>query len=212
MRLFQTFTSPMCARIRLAIYRKNLNVELSLPPAAGVKSAAFLALSPIGKIPVLELGSGAVLAESSLILEFLEDKFPEVPMLPDSPEERARANLISRLVDTYVFPPIVALHLQTKVEQRDDKLIAGAVEKLKAALGYAEHWMDGDGVAVQWGYSLADCALAPLLVTLERVTGSLGLPDLLAGLRLQEYWRTIQKDGTTARVIDEMKQARQAAR
>lgn len=51
---------------------------------------ALLARSPLGKIPFLDLGNGQTLCESQVILEYLEDAFPQVPLLPKDPLLRAR--------------------------------------------------------------------------------------------------------------------------
>src|SRR5262249_14106404 len=50
----------------------------------------WLARSPLGKVPIVELDDGRRLAESEVILEYLEDVYPEKPLLPKDPYERAK--------------------------------------------------------------------------------------------------------------------------
>lgn len=51
---------------------------------------AMLARSPMGKVPFLDLGDGQTLTESQVILEYLEDAYPEKPLYPRDPLARAR--------------------------------------------------------------------------------------------------------------------------
>lgn len=54
------------------------------------QDAAMLVRSPMGKIPFLDLGDGQFLCESQVILEYLEDAYPQIPLLPKDPIARAR--------------------------------------------------------------------------------------------------------------------------
>jgi glutathione S-transferase len=51
---------------------------------------ALLARSPMGKVPFLDLGNGQTLTESQVILEYLEDAYPQTPLYPRDPLARAR--------------------------------------------------------------------------------------------------------------------------
>ncbi len=51
MKLYSLDLSPYAARVRISIYAKKLPIEIVAPPAAGIKSAEYLALNPMGKIP-----------------------------------------------------------------------------------------------------------------------------------------------------------------
>lgn len=99
MKLYSVPLSPFAARVRLAIYRKGLDIEIVPPPAEGLKSAAYLAINPLGQIPALALDLGTVLGESAVILEYLEDAFPTPSLRPDSIEDLARARLFLRIPD-----------------------------------------------------------------------------------------------------------------
>lgn len=74
MKLYNSNLSPYTARVRLLINVKKLNIELADPP--GFRTEAFRTINPIGKIPALELDDGAVLPESEVICEYLEDMYP----------------------------------------------------------------------------------------------------------------------------------------
>lgn len=82
---------PYCARVRILLAEKRLPWE----PVAidlGDRPAWMYELNPSGKVPVLE-EDGLVLPESHLIMEYLEERYPEPALLPADPADRALARL-----------------------------------------------------------------------------------------------------------------------
>jgi glutathione S-transferase len=63
-----------------------------------LKAPDFLAKNPGGKIPVLELDDGTCIPESGAIVEYLEELYPDPPMIGTTPEERAKVRSIERVV------------------------------------------------------------------------------------------------------------------
>jgi glutathione S-transferase len=70
------------------------------------KSPEHLARNPFGKLPVLELEDGSFLRESVAIIEYLEERHPDPPLIGRSPEERARVRELDRIADLGVLIPI----------------------------------------------------------------------------------------------------------
>jgi glutathione S-transferase len=68
----------------------------------------FRALSPEGMVPVL-VHDGRVLTESSVINEYLDDLFPEMPLRPADPFERAQMRIWVKYVDEYFCPALTVL-------------------------------------------------------------------------------------------------------
>jgi len=90
MRLIDASRCPYCARVRLALAEKGLAyeaVEIDLRD----RPAWLYDLNPSGKVPVLD--DGFVLPESSVIMEYLDERYPEPALLPAGREERAQARL-----------------------------------------------------------------------------------------------------------------------
>ena len=88
----QIFKKEPCLfsqRVLVAASEKGIEFESVLIDTAN-KPDWFLKLSPYGKVPVLKHGDSVVF-ESSIILEYLDEAFPRVPMMPSAPAERARA-------------------------------------------------------------------------------------------------------------------------
>src|SRR5215469_1907978 len=121
MKLYSVNLSPYASRARMAVYAKGLPVEI-LPPPGGFRSDAYRAINPIGKVPCLVLADGTIIPESSTILEYFEDAFPDKPLRPKSPEAAAKARLIARIGEMYVMEPIHRLFDYVDPATRDPKV------------------------------------------------------------------------------------------
>src|SRR5580692_4447840 len=97
MKLYSVGLSPFAARVRAAIYARDLDIEIVAPPATGTKSPEYLTLNPMGKIPVLVLDDGTTIPESDTIVEYLEDAFAQNPLRPAAPADAAKARLVARV-------------------------------------------------------------------------------------------------------------------
>ena len=73
------------------------------------QDAALLARSPMGKVPFLDLGGGQILTESQVILEYLEESYPEKPLYPRDPV--ARAHLRELITHMELYLELVARRL-----------------------------------------------------------------------------------------------------
>jgi glutathione S-transferase len=97
MRLIDARRCPYCARVRIALAEKQLEyetVEIDLTD----RPAWVYELNVTGRVPILD-DDGFVLPESEVIMAFLDDRYPEVPLLPADPAERARARLLVHRFD-----------------------------------------------------------------------------------------------------------------
>jgi len=204
MKLYNVFLSPFAARCRIQIYEKNLPIEL-LDPPGGLHSASYDAITPIGKVPCLE-ADGFVLPESELICEYLEDRFPEPSLRPASPEDRARARLVSRICDLYLNPPMGVLFGQLNPNSQDKKLASEKATEVRTALALLNHYVESDGLVVGGKLSLGDCALMPMLffvVTLGAPMG-LGVNPLSEYPNLAAAWVHAGRNPVLSKVADEM--------
>ena len=103
--------------VRAALIEKQLAFEFV--PTRASQDEAFLARSPLGKIPVLETADGA-LTETVAILDYLDDAFPAVPLRPDAPFARAQTRQIIN---------IVQLYLEAQVRQLFPGVFMGSVNR-----------------------------------------------------------------------------------
>jgi glutathione S-transferase len=102
LRLIDAPRCPYCARVRIALAEKSVAYETVVIDLAD-RPAWVYELNPIGKVPVLE-SAGWVLPESAVINEYLEERYPEPPLLPVGAEERAAARLLVFRHDDFTGP------------------------------------------------------------------------------------------------------------
>lgn len=206
LKLYQAYLSPYAARVRILAAAKGLKIEF-LPPAGGsLKSAEFLAVNPLGRIPCLD-HDGAIIPESETICEYLEDAFPSPTLRPIDPEARARARLLSRMGDVYLAPLFQQLLVQVDPKMRNVAHIRSTFDDLEAVLGTMTNYVEGPDYAVGERLSLADCALAPLFFFIDIfLARTFDLPSPLRG-SMKLYYDNSQKDPHIARAIREMNAA-----
>jgi maleylpyruvate isomerase len=96
--LHNFFRSSTSTRLRAALNLKGLEYEyVSYALRAGeAETPAYLRLNPQGLVPALELDDGRVLTQSLAIMEWLDEAYPEAPLLPAAPLERARVRALAQ--------------------------------------------------------------------------------------------------------------------
>lgn len=199
MHLISLPVSPFAARVRASIYAKGLDVEIGPPPLGWPNNPQFRDVSPMGRVPVLILDDGEALWESAVILETLEDLFPQAPpLLPRAVLARARARLLVRHVDLYLMPPMVALAGPEGARDR------GPVEQLADGLEILDRLLSGGPYAVGDALTMADCALAPALFAARVTCERLDLDLIAAAPRVAAYAAQVRQDEHIGRVLAEM--------
>jgi glutathione S-transferase/RNA polymerase-associated protein len=101
-RLYDHPLSPYAQKVRIALREKGQPFEAITPSGfgAGPGLEDFLAASPRGEVPALVDGEVSIF-DSTIILEYIEDAWPEPPILPAGPAERARVRMIEEVMDTH---------------------------------------------------------------------------------------------------------------
>jgi maleylacetoacetate isomerase len=105
--LYSYFRSSAAYRVRIALNLKNIDYEIRpvhlLKNGGEQFKADYLALNPQGRIPVLVV-ENKVLTQSSAIIEYLEETFPNPPLLPANPIERAYVRSLSQIIACDIHP------------------------------------------------------------------------------------------------------------
>ncbi|HEY5336844.1 MAG TPA: glutathione S-transferase family protein [Rhizomicrobium sp.] len=98
--------SPYAQKVKIALDEKGIAYEPRMPTAigSGQPDTAFLKSNPRGEVPSLIDGDLSIF-DSTIILEYIEDKWPTPPMLPKDAAARARVRMIEEVMDTS-FEPI----------------------------------------------------------------------------------------------------------
>lgn len=208
MRIYGSIASPFVQRVLMAARIKGHELPVEPPPGGGMQSPEFRAISPMGRIPVLE-EDGWTLAESAAIVGYLDEVLEGPPLFPGAPRERAHARMIDALASNELagMRPIMVCKV---FGMRDEPvLVAEAMTTLRAGLAAIEKARDpGHAWAAGQQPSAADCLLLPLLTLMEIVDPAAGTAALIA----EQPGITAYRDRAAAselggRTVSEMKQA-----
>jgi glutathione S-transferase len=110
------------------------------------RQPAHLARNPSGQTPALEMDNGVVLAEITAICEYLEEKYPNPPLIGTTPEERAATRMWTRRVDIAIVEPLTnGFRFSEGLGLFKDRVhcIPQAADDLKAIAQEKLTWLDG---------------------------------------------------------------------
>jgi maleylpyruvate isomerase len=189
MKLYTYWRSSSAYRVRIALGMKGLQYEPSfvhLVRAGGDQhQLGFRGKNPLGQVPVLELseqGSPVFLSQSLAIIEYLEERFPDPPLLPRDLLARARVRELSELINSGIqpFQNLSTTAFLAEAAPELDKLrwyerfIGQGLASLESrAAQVSGRYLVGDEV------SIADVLLVPQLYAARRIGVNLdSLPTL----------------------------------
>jgi glutathione S-transferase len=166
--------SNFAAKVEIALRLKGVPFA-ALPPPGGYGSASYKAIVPAGTIPAIVDGD-LVLSESETIVEYLNEAYPEPPLLPADVKQRARCRQIARFHDTRLEPPLRALFPHMAPAGRDAAVVETQLDLFRARLADLARmarpspWLEGDAL------TLADLPYPPTLLMARLMLEHLGLP------------------------------------
>lgn len=136
MRLYGWWRSQSSFRVRIALRLKRLDAEMVSIDVSRSEhlTEAYRALNPAGVLPTLIDGSGPPLVQSLAILEYLDERYPEVPLLPEDPRERAHVRALAHLAAVDAHPYIVPRARKYLTQ------VFGMTESQWTA--WVQHWLD----------------------------------------------------------------------
>ncbi|MBW4691970.1 MAG: glutathione S-transferase family protein [Lyngbya sp. HA4199-MV5] len=184
--IYSAALCPFAHRSRLTLAEKGIPfklIEIDLQN----KPANFKDISPYGKVPVLKHGEHRVW-ESTIINEYLDETFPERPLLPKEPIQRAQARIWINFADTRLFATSGKLLYGSEPKQHPD-----IVKELIAHLHVMEEGLQEMSDGPYWlgsEISLVDLTYYPLFEQWAVLEHFRGVP-LPTGLdRLKQWWGT----------------------
>jgi glutathione S-transferase len=128
------------------------------------KSPEHLARTPFGKLPVLEFDDGRCIDESLAIIEYLEERYPEPPLIGKNAEDRARVRNLERTIDLGILIQIASSVHATKSPlglAPNPPIAEHARAEFAAKLAWLEDLLaDGRPFAAGELPTIADCTLA----------------------------------------------------
>ena len=162
--LFHLWLSPFCRKIRVVLREKDLDFDMKVEKV-WERREAFLKLNPAGEVPVLVEPDGTVLSGSNAICEFLDETYPNGPMLGADPAARAETRRLIAWFDDKFNHEVTRYVLEEKFMKRfmamgspDSQAIRAGLANLGYHLEYIAYlaerrnWLAGDA------FSLADIA------------------------------------------------------
>jgi glutathione S-transferase len=156
--LYDAARCPFCARVRIVLAEKGLSyetVEIDLSD----RPAWLYDINPAGKVPVLD-EDGWILPESAVIAEYLNERYPEPPLWPDDPGERAAGRLVVFRFDDFSQPYYALRRGEDGAQQRFEDELA-ALDAVLAGMP----WLSGRA------FGLADVAFLPWLLRARELLG-----------------------------------------
>jgi glutathione S-transferase len=160
-----TYLSPYVRKVLVCLDIKGIAYEID-PIVPFFGSDEFTRISPVRRIPVL-IDPSVTLPDSSVICEYLEERYPNPPLLPRQPDQRGRARWLEEYADTRMGEVFIWRLFNEVVIKRfiwgaptDQRIVQRArEEEIPQVLDYLEAELPVDGYL--FGHiSVADIALA----------------------------------------------------
>jgi RNA polymerase-associated protein len=165
MTLFSDAQCPYCHRVRMVLAEKKMTVDIVNVNAQALPDEV-LDLNPYGTVPTL-VDRELRLYESSIIMEYLDERFPHPPLMPIDPVTRAHARLFMYRInqDWYSLMIKIIRGNAQEAEQARQALRSSLLETVPVFA--ANHFFMNED------FSLIDCIVAPLLWRLPLLKVSL---------------------------------------
>jgi glutathione S-transferase len=205
LKLYEHPLSPYAQKIKIALYEKGIEFEIARPNIFGPPEGDFHSASLHHQVPALVDGD-FTLHDSTIILEYLEDRFPEPALLDKEPRARARARMIEDVCDTYFEAITWGLaevrvfgrargELAARLTTSAGKQIAGVHAYLERQLGDAPFFA---GEAFGWG----DLSVIPNFAS--ALGNGFGPPP---GSRLALWFARVSARSSVQKTLDAVREA-----
>jgi glutathione S-transferase len=172
-KLYDFLPCPFGQKVRIVLAEKSLSYELA--PVDITKGEhrrpEFLRLNPYGRVPVL-VDEDTVVYDSTIINEYLDDEYPDPPLLPriEFSSQRARARLFEDFADTSFT--LQAGQLMAEMARAEGERDQGRVQRLRQTiervLEYVNRELQGQHF-LAGEFSVADIGFVPRLLVLKEL-------------------------------------------
>jgi glutathione S-transferase len=211
--LYDDVFSPYARKVRIALYEKDVPFERVRALHGDCNRTDFVHVNPRAEVPALEDGD-LQLYDSTIICEYLEDRYPDPPLYPRDPRLRATCRLVEDLADTQLDAALYAVTLlefgrgesNPSMHAAAARDIARLSDELEARLGAA--FFGGE-------FSIADIAVAPHLMAATFLGFPLEAsrnPKLARWMdRVQERPSIVRDNGDVMETLQRLQAERQPA-
>ena len=167
--------------VKVVLIEKGIAFEevTAYPPA----DEAYKSKNPTGKYPCLETEDGSLLGESQVILNYLEEAYPDVRLLPADPLARARVRELMEVIDLYLELPARRLYPQALFDEKvsDEVKDAARLEMIRGVEGLKQRARFEPYIAGH-ELSLADFSAAIHLPLISITSSAIYGEDLLSAI------------------------------
>ena len=161
--------SLYCAKLRIVLRYKGLEWK-ELPPPGGYGSDQYKHIIPSGNLPAMVDGR-LTLADSEVIAEYLNEKYPQPPMLPNDISQRARARERSRFHDARLEPELRKLFPFLDKKNPDVCVIEQQSINISMRLKQLSYLLLATKNSYTDMLTLGDCGLPITFAWLDALTG-----------------------------------------
>ncbi len=172
-------------KVLAVLDEKNLDYTIKNIAWGDNKKEEYLKLNPNGEFPTMT-DDGETIYESTAIIEYLNDEYPEPALLPEASAERARVRIVSAYCDLHFYKAVIKCVLKKRAnEEITEELIAGVAEGVKRLDTYL-----GKQEYIAGKFSLADCTVMAGLASLEglAIADKVGITP-----KLRQYWDRLKR-------------------
>lgn len=168
MLLYEHPLSSYVQKVKIALREKGIAFKPELPVGVGSGAATggFVEASLRAEVPALVDGDVRIF-DSTIILEYLEDKFPTPPLLPRDPAERARARMIEDICDTHYEAINWGLGEINWFKRAEGALKDSLIAAARTQTAQIQVWLERQLGDRSWfngaGFGWADLSVAPYL-------------------------------------------------
>jgi glutathione S-transferase/RNA polymerase-associated protein len=161
--LYDNPLSPYARKVRLALYEKGLDFE-KYEIQSKSQLDELLEINPRGEVPAI-VDDGAVIYDSAVICAYLEDRYPDTPLLPADPVERARCRRLEKLsdgpIDAAGILVFVAQMVRRELEQQYPELTGRITAAVEDVYGALDRELEGREYLAGEAFSIAEAAVFP---------------------------------------------------
>ncbi|MGX9356150.1 FtsZ-binding protein FzlA [Roseobacteraceae bacterium S113] len=174
-KLYHVPLSPFCRKVRLVLAEKKIEVELA-EERYWEQDPDFLRRNPAAKVPVLKM-DGRTMAESAAIIEWIEETYPEPPLMPKSADARYEVRRLVGWFDDKFHSEVTSKLVYERVNKKitgegfpDSKNVKAGAKAIKYHLDYMawlldhRRWLAGDVMTI------ADFTAAAHLSSLDYIS------------------------------------------
>ena len=217
--LYEHPLSPFARKVKITLFEKGLDFERRTLSQQDFESREFTEKSPRREVPALVDGE-LTIVDSTIICEYLEERYPEPRLYPSSAPERARSRMLEELADTQFEAAIWAMYevrfFNRASGELAEKLLQAGARDIERHLDRLERELEGRPFFGGDAFGIADITLIPQLAGAAQIGIKAGpaRPRLGAWVKQVRARPSVQRDESHLRafMVNAAAEAAEAAR